>query len=74
MTLANVPIGASARILSVKAEPALEQRILEMGLIPGVEVKVVRDALLGDPIEVRVMGYSLSLRRSEAACIEVEAA
>ncbi len=72
-TLANVPIGATARVINVAGDSALEQRILEMGLLPGAEVKVIRDALLGDPVEIKVMGYRLSLRRSEAACIEVEA-
>jgi ferrous iron transport protein B len=72
-TLANVPIGATARVINVSGDSALEQRILEMGVLPGAEIKVIRQAPLGDPIEIRVMGYSLSLRRSEAACIEVEA-
>ncbi|MBX3460911.1 MAG: ferrous iron transport protein A [Planctomycetes bacterium] len=72
-TLADLPAGASATVRGVTAEPSLEQRILEMGLLPGVQVKVLRFAPLGDPMEIRVMGYSLSLRRSEAACIEVEA-
>ncbi|MBK8208103.1 MAG: ferrous iron transport protein A [Planctomycetes bacterium] len=71
-TLADLPVGASARVITVTAQAALEQRILEMGVLPGVQLKVVRQAPLGDPIEIKVMGYSLSLRRSEAACIEVE--
>jgi len=71
-TLANVPIGATARVVNISGDAALEQRILEMGVLPGTQVKVIRQAPLGDPIEIRVMGYSLSLRRSEAACIEVE--
>lgn len=71
-TLADLSVGASARVINVTGQAALEQRILEMGVLPGVQVKVVRQAPLGDPIEIRVMGYSLSLRRSEAACIEVE--
>jgi Fe2+ transport system protein FeoA len=72
-TLATVPIGATARVVNVTGDAGLAQRILEMGVLPGAEVKVIRNAPLGDPIEIRVMGYSLSLRRSEAACIEVEA-
>ena len=71
-TLATVPIGATARVINVSGDAALEQRILEMGVLPGTEVKVIRQAPLGDPIEIRVMGYSLSLRRSEASCVEVE--
>lgn len=71
-TLADVPIGASARVVGVTADAAMEQRILEMGLIPGAVIKVVREAVLRDPIEIKLMGYSLSLRRSEAKCVEIE--
>lgn len=71
-TLADVPIGASARVTGVSGDAALEQRILEMGLIPGAVVKVLREAMLRDPIEIKLMGYSLSLRRSEAKCVEIE--
>jgi Fe2+ transport system protein FeoA len=70
-TLDQLNIGASAKITDVQGEPALQQRLLEMGLIPGTEVKIVRFAPLGDPIEIKVMGYSLSLRRSEARHVQV---
>lgn len=73
-TLAQLVPGASGRVLDVTGDNALQQRILEMGILPGVEVSVVRVAPLGDPMEVRVMGYHLSLRKSEAACVVVEAA
>lgn len=72
MNLAEVEIGKSARITQVTGTPLLEQRMFEMGLLPGVEVEVVRQAPLGDPIEIRLLGYCLSLRRREAAGIEVE--
>lgn len=71
-TLDKIKIGAKARIVEVSGDGALEQRLLEMGLMPGTEVHVVRQAPLGDPIEVKVMGYSLSLRRAEARHINVE--
>jgi Fe2+ transport system protein FeoA len=71
-TLADVPIGGSARVVGVSGDAALEQRILEMGLIPGAVVKVIREAVLRDPIEIKLMGYNLSLRRSEAKCVEIE--
>lgn len=71
-TLDKLAIGKSARILDVVGEAGLQQRLLEMGLLPGVDVTVVRQAPLGDPIEVKVMGYSLSLRRSEAANVQIE--
>ncbi len=71
-TLAKLPVGASARVTDVKADPVLEQRLLEMGLIPGASVTLIRIAPLGDPMEFRVMGYSLSLRRNEAAAVAIE--
>jgi Fe2+ transport system protein FeoA len=70
-TLDQLKVGASATVTDVQGEPALQQRLLEMGLIPGTDVKVVRFAPLGDPIEIKVMGYSLSLRRSEARHVQV---
>jgi Fe2+ transport system protein FeoA len=73
-TLDKLPVGTSATILDVAGEPELQQRLLEMGLIPGSLLKVVRFAPLGDPMEIRVMGYSLSLRRSEARHVQVEVA
>lgn len=72
LTLANVPIGGRARIVTVGGDPTLQQRLLELGLLPGVEVAVVRAAPLGDPLEIRLLGYNLSVRRSEAAHVNVE--
>jgi Fe2+ transport system protein FeoA len=71
-TLSQVPIGSAVRVVDIHGTDALQQRIMEMGILPGVEVKVLRQAPLGDPIEVRILGYNLSLRRDEAAHIEVE--
>lgn len=71
-TLDQVKIGAKARVLEVSGDETLEQRMLEMGLMPGMEVHVLRQAPLGDPIEVKVMGYSLSLRKLEAKYVKVE--
>lgn len=72
LTLDKLPVGASGTVLDVGGEPALQQRLLEMGVLPGIEVKVVRFAPLGDPMEIKVMGYSLSLRKAEAAHVTVE--
>jgi Fe2+ transport system protein FeoA len=55
----------------VGLEPSLMQRLLEMGLIPGETIEVVRIAPLGDPLEVKIQGYFLSLRKSEAAGVEL---
>ena len=71
MTLKELKIGESARIESIGGEGALRQHFLDMGLIPGAEVTVVRFAPMGDPMEVRIHGYELSLRLDDAAEIEV---
>lgn len=59
------------RVTRVNGTGPLRQRILDMGLTRGAEVEVKRMAPLGDPLEIRVRGYMLSLRKAEAACIEV---
>lgn len=65
-------MGQSVRVSRVLGEGALRQRILDMGLTRGAEVTVRKMAPLGDPLEVTVRGYQLSLRKAEAACILVE--
>jgi Fe2+ transport system protein FeoA len=72
MTLADVPVRGRARITAVAGAPGLAQRLLEMGLVPGTEVEVVRVAPLGDPMELRLWGYLLSLRKGDARGVEVE--
>ena len=74
MTLSDLSIGESARIRDVKAPQGLRQHFLDMGLIPGSEVTMLGHAPMGDPLEIRVQGYTLTLRTEEAASIEVEAA
>ena len=71
-SLSKISVGNSATVTNVAGDPDLQQRILEMGILPGQIVTVVRTAPLGDPIEVEVMGYRLSLRKDEAAHVEVE--
>lgn len=73
-TLDKLPIGTVATVTDVSGDAQLQQRILEMGVLPGSTVQVVRYAPLGDPIEVKVMGYSLSLRKAEAKHVSVEVA
>lgn len=72
MTLRQLEIGQSARILSVGGEGALRQHFLDMGLIPNAEVTLVKFAPLGDPMELRVHGYELTLRLADAEKIEIE--
>lgn len=71
MTLTDLPIGKDARVTAVNGTGSVTRRLLEMGVIPGVAVQVVKMAPFGDPIEIRVRGYSLAMRKSEADAIEV---
>jgi len=71
-TLADLPVGQQAKVARVGGKMALKSRLLEMGIVPGTEITVERVAPLGDPIEVTVRGYWLSLRREEAAMIIVK--
>ena len=72
MTLDILPLGQNAVITSVGGEGPLRCRLLDMGLIPKTAVRVEKVAPLGDPIELRVRGYALSLRKEDARNIEVE--
>ena len=72
MTLDKLPLGQEAVITAVGGEGALRCRLLDMGLIPKTRVRVEKIAPLGDPLELRVRGYSLSLRTEDAGKIEVE--
>ena len=72
MTLKELPIGGSAVILTVGGKGSLRQHFLDMGLIPGARVKLVKYAPLGDPMELRINGYALTLRLADAAKIQVE--
>lgn len=70
-TLNILPHGAEARVVSVSGEGSVARRLMEMGVVPGAPVCVIKAAPLGDPIEVRVRGYHLALRRAEAQTITV---
>lgn len=71
MTLAELGVGDSARVVSLGDDEAAE-RMMEMGLVEGTQFSVVRFAPLGDPIELKARGYHLTLRKAEAATVEVE--
>ncbi|MBN1433700.1 DtxR family transcriptional regulator [Candidatus Fermentibacterales bacterium] len=71
-TLASLQPGEKARVVHIHARCSIRQRLVDMGILPGVEVEMVRKAPLGDPVEVRLKGFSLSLRLNEALAIEVE--
>lgn len=66
MTLKELKPGQQGKVVSVGSSGPLKRRIMDMGITPGVEVKVIKVAPLGDPIEVNVRGYELSLRKDEA--------
>ncbi len=72
MTLDKLPIGQSAVITSVGGTGALRQHFLDMGLLPGQDVTMVKHAPMGDPVEIRVQSYSLTLRLADAARIDIE--
>ncbi|MCC8150833.1 MAG: ferrous iron transport protein A [Lachnospiraceae bacterium] len=71
-TLRDVPVGAAAKVVKLHGEGATRRRIMDMGVTKGVEVYVRKVAPLGDPVEVNVRGYELSIRKEDAQMIEVE--
>ena len=72
MTLKNAAIGSTVTVKKLNGEGAVKRRIMDMGITKGVEVYIRKVAPLGDPIEVTVRGYELSLRKADAELIEVE--
>lgn len=72
MTLKDMPIGKTGTVVSIGEKGPARRRIMDMGVTPGTTVKVVKVAPLGDPVEVNIRGYELSLRKDEAAQIIVE--
>ena len=73
MTLKEMKPGQSGQVLSIGESGPLKRRIMDMGITPGVSIKVIKTAPLGDPVEINVRGYELSLRKEEAARIEIQA-
>lgn len=72
-TIENLKVGESAVVSAVRGEgTSLRRRLLDMGITPNTKVTMVRSAPLGDPIELNVRGYSLTIRRSDAALVEVK--
>ncbi len=72
MTLRDVKIGDTCKVKRIHGEGALKRRIMDMGITKGVEIYVRKVAPLGDPVEVTVRGYELSIRKGDAELIEVE--
>lgn len=72
MMLAQLTVGQRARIVEVIGDGAVSVRLMEMGLTDGEEIELLGRAPLGDPLEFLIRGYRLSLRKTEARCVEVE--
>ena len=71
-TLKDMKIGVACRVVKLHGEGALKRRVMDMGITKGAELKIRKVAPLGDPLELTVRGYELSLRKSDAEMIEVE--
>ena len=71
-TLKDIKVGESATVIKLEGQGAVRRRIMDMGITKGVNIKVCKVAPLGDPIEIKVRGYQLSLRKDDAQMIEVE--
>ena len=69
--LSSLEPGAEVQVVSVEGTSPISRRLKEMGVVPGVSVRIVKTAPFGDPLEVRLLGYNLALRRSEADLVSV---
>ncbi len=72
MTLREAPVGATVKVVRINGEGAIKRRIMDMGVTKGVRIFIRKVAPLGDPVEVMVRGYELSVRKEDAQIIEVE--
>jgi ferrous iron transport protein A len=71
-TLAQLPPGQLATVTKIAGNGPVRRRLMDMGLVPGVEVEAIKTAPLGDPVEYVVLGYHLALRKTEADLIEID--
>lgn len=71
-TLRNAKVGETVKVVKLHGEGAVKRRIMDMGITRGVEVYIRKVAPLGDPVEVTVRGYELSIRKADAEMIEIE--
>jgi ferrous iron transport protein A len=71
-SLADVPVGQRGKVVNVDGSDGISLRLLEMGLTPGVPFVLIGTAPLGDPLEIEIRGYRLSVRKSEAARVQVQ--
>jgi Fe2+ transport system protein FeoA len=71
MTLDELPLGQAARVLKITGTSVIRRRLMEMGITPAATIEAIRRAPMGDPLDVKVRGYHLSLRREEACSVEI---
>lgn len=71
ISLAHLLPGERANVLSVKGDGAIARRLMEMGVVPGAPIRIIKSAPLGDPLEIRIRDYHLALRQNEALTIMV---
>jgi ferrous iron transport protein A len=71
MTLTTLNDGERGKVISLNGDNAVSKRLMEMGIVPGVSLRVIKSAPFGDPLEIRVLGYNLAVRKNEANQIEV---
>jgi len=74
MTLDQVNAGGQARVVSISGSGRISKRLMEMGVVPGIVITIVKSAPFGDPVQIRLLGYSMAVRRSEAQAVTVEVA
>ncbi len=72
MTLSQLKVGERGTVTAVNGEGAIRRRLFDMGITPGAEVYLRKKAPLGDPIEIAIRGYELTLRKAEAAHVEIK--
>jgi ferrous iron transport protein A len=71
MTAATLSNGEYAKVVSLVGDESITKRLMEMGIVPGVTIRKIKSAPFGDPIEIRVLGYSLAVRKKEASQIQI---
>lgn len=71
-SLDEMPLGSKAKVKQISRDASVRRRLMDMGVVPGVEIEIKGKAPLGDPIEILLRGYKLTLRKNEAANIIVE--
>ena len=72
MTLGEAQVGSVVRVLSIDGDSAYKRRIMDMGITRGTELHIRKVAPLGDPVEITVRGYELSVRKNDASCVIVK--